>query len=840
MAPRKGRIRPALASFLDMQIKYAAEGRGMSARARALTTTNVPAGPVTGVIAQVFLVAALARSVGLSDAGWIVGLTCAALMNAALARGLSYYGRARLAPADWVTLARATLAVGVAALVAHSFSGPVPIELLVSLTVVALMLDAVDGWVARRMRTTGGLGAHLDGEVDAFLILVLSVYVARSVGAWVLAIGVARYAFLGAGWVLPWMREPLPPRFWRKTVAAAQGIVLAIVAAHVLPPAATQAALLGALVLLAESFGRDVWWLRLNRPAPPRPPAADSDPTVSGPDPGRGRVRTGIAIGLTALALLFVWGALVAPDQPILLRPGALLRIPLEGLVLIAVALALPPKPRRLLAWVLGPLLALVVLLKILNIGFFAAFDRPFDIYQDVSYAGIGSETLRDSIGGPHATMVFIALAVLIVALLAVMTFAVRRVVRVAADHRQWSLRAVAALGAVWVLCWAFGAHFVSHAPIASTSSAGLVVNEVSALRSDINDRATFAREISQDRFAGTPANQLLTGLRGKDVLLAVVESYGRGAIEGSSFSPGVNAVLARGNKELRAAGFSARSGFLTSPTFGGISWLAHSTLQSGVWVNTRRRYAQLTASNRFTLSVAFKRAGWRTVDEVPSNSRFWAPGKTFYHYDKVYDRRNVGYHGPTFAYASMPDQYVFSALQRLELAKRHRRPLFAEIDMVSSHTPWTRIPTLIPWSKVGNGSIFHRIPVKHTSRDSLSVNAAWAWLQKNGSAPVRAAYGQSIEYSLSTLISFVKHYGDPNLVMIVYGDHQPWTIVSGQQPSHEVPISIIAKDPSVLKRISGWGWNAGLKPNPQAPVWPMSAFRNRFLSAFDSAPGTH
>jgi hypothetical protein len=597
---------------------------------------------------------------------------------------------------------------------------------------------------------------------------------------------------------------------------------------------------LGALVLLAESFGRDVWWLRLHRPSPPSPPAEDADPTSTGPDPGRGRVRTGIAAGLTALALLFVWVALVAPDQPLLLRPGALLRIPLEGLVLIAIALALPPKARRVVAWALGPLLALIVLLKILNIGFFAAFDRPFDPYQDVSYAGIGSETLRDSIGGPHATLVFIGLAVLIVGLLVLMTLAVRRVVRVAAGHRQWSLRAVAGLGAVWVLCWAFGAHFVSHAPIASTSSAGVVVNEVSALRAGMNDHATFAKEISQDRFAGTPANQLLTGLRGKDVLLAVVESYGKGAIQGSSFSPGVDAVLARGDKELQSAGFSARSGFLTSPTFGGISWLAHSTLQSGVWVNSRRRYSQLTASNRFTLSVAFKRAGWRTVDDLPSNSRFWAPGKTFYHYDKVYDRRNVGYHGPTFAYASMPDQYVFSALQRLELAKRHRRPIFAEIDMVSSHTPWTRIPTLIPWSKVGNGSIFNRIPVKHTSRDSLSINAAWAWLQKNGSAPVRAAYGQSIQYSLSTLISFVKHYGDPNLVMIVYGDHQPWTIVSGQQPSHEIPISIIAKDPSVLKRISGWGWNAGLKPDPQAPVWPMSAFRNRFLSAFDSAPATH
>ena len=129
------------------------------------------------------------------------------ITNAALARGLSRYRCDRLGPADWVTLARATLAVGVAALVADSFEQPAPVALLVTLAAVALVLDAVDGWVARRTGTASPLGAHFDGEVDAFLILVLSVYVARSAGAWVLAIGAARYAFLAAGWLLPWMRE---------------------------------------------------------------------------------------------------------------------------------------------------------------------------------------------------------------------------------------------------------------------------------------------------------------------------------------------------------------------------------------------------------------------------------------------------------------------------------------------------------------------------------------------------------------------------------------------------------------------------------------------------------
>ena len=159
----------------------------------------VQALPVTGLIAQVLLVAALATTVGLSGAGWVVGVTGGVIMNAALERGLSRYRADRLGPADWVTLVRAMLAVGVAALIADSFRQPAPVTILVTLTSVALVLDAVDGWVARRNRTASTFGAHFDGEVDAFLILALSVYVARSTGAWVLAIGAARYAFLAAG-----------------------------------------------------------------------------------------------------------------------------------------------------------------------------------------------------------------------------------------------------------------------------------------------------------------------------------------------------------------------------------------------------------------------------------------------------------------------------------------------------------------------------------------------------------------------------------------------------------------------------------------------------------------
>jgi phosphatidylglycerophosphate synthase len=221
----------------------------------------VQTGPATGLVSQFAVTVALAATVGLSERGWVVGVSFGVIANVLLARGLARHGVPGLRPADRVTLTRATLAGGVAALVADSFDRPTPVTTLVVLSVLALVLDAVDGWVARRTSTASALGARFDMEVDAFLILVLSVYVARSTGGWVLAIGAARYAFLAAGWLLPWMRTTLPPRYWRKVVAAIQGVVLVVAAADVAPGYVTDLALVASLALIAESFGRDVWWL---------------------------------------------------------------------------------------------------------------------------------------------------------------------------------------------------------------------------------------------------------------------------------------------------------------------------------------------------------------------------------------------------------------------------------------------------------------------------------------------------------------------------------------------------------------------------------------------------
>ncbi|WP_426567183.1 CDP-alcohol phosphatidyltransferase family protein [Angustibacter sp. McL0619] len=230
----------------------------------------VQTGPLSGLVAQVGLLAALAGTVGVGAAGWAAGVGWTLTLTVVLAGAVVRHGRDRLGPADWVTLARATLAGGVAALVADSIIAGTSVPtartwMLVGLAALALVLDGVDGRVARWTGTSSELGARFDMEVDAFLILVLSVLVAGSFGAWVLAIGLARYAFVSLGRLQPWLRASSPPRYWCKVVAVVQGVVLTAAAAQVLPHLVATLALLVALALLVESFGRQVCWLWLHR-----------------------------------------------------------------------------------------------------------------------------------------------------------------------------------------------------------------------------------------------------------------------------------------------------------------------------------------------------------------------------------------------------------------------------------------------------------------------------------------------------------------------------------------------------------------------------------------------
>jgi hypothetical protein len=525
----------------------------------------------------------------------------------------------------------------------------------------------------------------------------------------------------------------------------------------------------------------------------------------------------------TVLALLVVFVALVVPDQLGQLKPAALVQIPVEGLVVVALVLLLPARAGRVVAALVGVLLGLSTILKVVDLGFFEALGRPFDPVLDSSLLGDAVTTFGRTFGRAGAIVVAVVAVMLAVAVLGLMALSVLRLTRLAARHRTTATRALAALGVAWVACALLGAQIVPGVPVAARSAAALAYDTGRQTYVGLHDPQVFAAEKAADAFRGTPDDQMLTALRGKDVIFTFIESYGRNAIEDPALASIVAPVLDAGTRELAAAGFAARSGFLTSPTYGGGSWVAHATLQSGLWINSQQRYSALVSSDRLTLATAFKRAGWRTVSVMPGTAGTWPEG-AFYKYDQIYAAQDLGYHGPAFTLGTMPDQYTLSAFQRLEYGKPDRGPLMTEMILTSSHAPWAPVPHLIGWNDVGDGSVLGPM-----AKEGDPASVIW-----RDPAKIKTAYARTIAYSVSSLISWVKTYGNDNLVLVFLGDHQP-AVVTGTTASRDVPVVIVAKDPAVLDRISGWGWQNGLMPAANAPVWRMDTFRDRFLTAFGS-----
>jgi hypothetical protein len=501
----------------------------------------------------------------------------------------------------------------------------------------------------------------------------------------------------------------------------------------------------------------------------------------------------------------------------------ALIRIPLESVLALVILAALPWSiARRIVAIVVAIVFVTTIASAALDHGFATAVGQPFNVVTGWPELADAYGVLRDSTG-PVAAVAILALlmiaAVVAALVVAVALFHLASVIR---RHYRAALIGGSAITASWIVLGLVGAQVVPGEPIAAANTISTAVAKTNQATVAAAEQTVLNNAGATDAFAHLPASDLLTGLKGKDVIVAFIESYGQVAVQNTSFSKGVDNVLRKGNEDLAAAGYSERSAFLTSSTFGGISWLAHSTLQTGLWIDSQQKYNQVTAGSRFTLSDAFNKGGWQTISDVPSDTKPWPIGTSFYHFGTELNSQNVGYQGPSFSYARIPDQYTWEYFQKNELAKPHK-PLMAEIDFVSSHTPWTPLPHQVPWASVGNGSIYDPQPAQ-----GLPPSVVWQNPQH-----VQQLYGQSIEYTMSTLFSFLTTYNDPNLVLVVLGDHQPATEVSGAGANHNVPISIISKDPKVIDRISSWHWQPGMLPSPTAPLWRMDTFRNRFLTAY-------
>ncbi|MFD5497243.1 CDP-alcohol phosphatidyltransferase [Streptomyces sp. NPDC127091] len=531
---------------------------------------------------------------------------------------------------------------------------------------------------------------------------------------------------------------------------------------------------------------------------------------------------------LHLLAAALVLGALLLPNTAGALRPDRFTRIPAEAIIGAALLPALPRRPRIVAAALYGVGLAVLTVLNLLDIGFKEYLGRGFNLVLDWGLLDDALAYVEDSMGPATATAATLGAITLALLLVVVMALAAVRLSELLARHRARATRGTLVAGTVWITCTALGVQVLG-TPVASDRASAAVKVQARRVVNTLHDEAQFEKVARSDTFAATPPDRLLPDLRGKDVLITFIESYGRTALEDPVIAPGVTRTLDTGTETLAEAGYRARSGWLTSATFGGSSWLGHSTALSGLWIDNQQRYRTATSNDRLTLTKAFQKSGaWDTVGVMPGVQKGW-PEAQWFGLDKVYNAFQLGYQGPKFSWSTMPDQYTLEAFQHLEHGKERDRGrnLMAEIILTSSHQPWAPLPEMVGWDELGDGSVFEAIQQAGKDPGSLMTDTTKS----------RQEYGRSVTYSVTALTQWLERYGTDDTVLVFLGDHQPVARVSGLRASRDVPVTIVAKDPKVLERIADWNWTEGLRPAEDAPVWKMDAFRDRFLKAYGSVP---
>ena len=519
---------------------------------------------------------------------------------------------------------------------------------------------------------------------------------------------------------------------------------------------------------------------------------------------------------LTLPAVLFVllvsFVILVLPDHPGAIRPVTFMLLPIE-LPLILLALVLLP---RRIAIVFAGLstffLFTLFFLKLADIGVQSAFQRRFNPYLDMKMLADGWNLLSGTVGKwMAAPAIGLTLATFLI-LLCLHFLAQRQMTRLDGHLRKVTIFASLALLVIGIGIWAFKPKITL---IANLRAFSYLENRLELVQKSVSDLRTFERDLtSPDPVAH--ADNLFSRIKGRDVVLIFVESYGRSAVEDPLYSPIIRPRLQQVEDQLEEAGLAMATGWSLSPTMGGLSWLAHGTFLSGLWVDSQNRYDRLMISERKSLNRLFHQAGWRTAAIMPAITMAW-PEAAYFGYDQVLVAKDLGYKGKSFNWVTMPDQYTLSAFERLarQPAKEAGKPLMAEIALVSSHAPWTPVATLIDWNDVGDGTIFNEQATSgETPRD------VWSDRKK-----VQEHYIGTINYSLQTLGDYIARFSR-DAVFIILGDHQPAPIITGDNASRSVPVHVISRDRDLVERFEQDGFSSGMTPASDAPDLPMDGMR--------------
>jgi hypothetical protein len=473
-------------------------------------------------------------------------------------------------------------------------------------------------------------------------------------------------------------------------------------------------------------------------------------------------------------------------------------------------------------------LVALLLFVRLLRIGDGVEeryYAQPFHLHTDLA---LFPELIRfsyASLGFWLASLALLAGALGIVLACVACYAALEHAERYLAERKN-----VVVVGSIAAVCFSgvmLGKKAVVHEHLYdlgfAKSAVPRIKREAKMALNAVSENAELAAAVArqQELLRRTPSD--LGRLGGKNVYLFLIESYGETVLDRAEFRRLADPIFDAYEAELGARGFGIVSGRLDSSTYGGRSWLAHASLGTGVRVENQLAYEVVCDKKPRAMASFFRAAGYRTVLVQPATTRAWPDGE-FYGFEQKYYFWNFDYAGPSYAWATMPDQYVVDFIRRRELAKEQPRPLFVQYVLVTSHAPWSELPPLVDdWDRIGNGALFNRLPRRRYPIEWPNFDTA------------SGAYIDSIVYDLELLKRYIRDFVSDDSLIILVGDHQPVAEVNGHSASHGVPIHVLSRDPALLEPFARRGHVRGMRPPPKPPYAGLETLLVSLLTDFST-----
>jgi hypothetical protein len=348
------------------------------------------------------------------------------------------------------------------------------------------------------------------------------------------------------------------------------------------------------------------------------------------------------------------------------------------------------------------------------------------------------------------------------------------------------------------------------------------------ALARNIQESRAVYRSVQQQLTASPYAAYAGLKLHDRpDVLLLIVESYGRLLSAEPALRDGHALLLRELGKQLSDAGWHAASAFGTAPVSGGRSWIVEGTMLLGTPIRYESVFQHIVAQRPHAPSLVgfFNQQGSQTVLLAPSDRN--RPGAYVinrYQFGKLLTFEQMDYRGPHVGWGIIPDQYSLAVAER-KVLRAPARPVFLDFHMVTSHAPWSDVPVLSPDPEAIAGAHDHS-PLKERSgvnvvidrleRYERDATRRYAYMDRFDAA-MREGYRATIEYDLRVITQYLTRRSRDALV-IVLGDHQP-PVIAPADASFDAPIHILSRSPERLREMLRQGFVSGLEIPRTAPA---------------------